>query len=195
MRQLRATMIAHFSGGEMSDQDKSSVNFKKRFEKAYPHLKEFTAFLMEMNQETDRGAALVAATLIEELLKRCLLAFMVDNKGAKGLFDGMNAPLHGFSSRIAAAYGLGLISNEEYEDCQIIRKVRNEFAHTLGTNYENKKIIGLCANLHGSAKPYGDGQVNTRGQFSTAAVALILNLTNRPHYIGRKRLTYEEWQR
>lgn len=58
-------MIAHFSGGEMSDQDKSSINFKKRFEKAYPHLKEFTAFLMEMNKETDRGAALVAATLIE----------------------------------------------------------------------------------------------------------------------------------
>lgn len=58
-------MIAHFSGGEMSDQDKSSINFKKRFEKAYPHHKEFTAFLMEMNKETDRGAALVAATLIE----------------------------------------------------------------------------------------------------------------------------------
>jgi hypothetical protein len=46
------------------------------------------------------------------------------------LIDGFNAPLGTFSSRIKAAYSLGLIENEQFEDLEHLRKIRNEFAHS-----------------------------------------------------------------
>ena len=47
--------------------------------------------------------------------------------------------------------------------------------------------------LHLSAKDYGDVTVSPRGQFSTGATALIMRLTNRPHYVAKKRLTRQAW--
>jgi mannitol operon repressor len=52
----------------------------------------------------------------------------------------------------------------------------------------------LCAQLQMAAKPYAEVTVNTRGQFTSAAVSLILNLTNRPHYVGQRRLQAVEWK-
>jgi mannitol operon repressor len=45
-----------------------------------------------------------------------------------------------------------------------------------------------------SAKPYRDMQTDAYGEFSTSAVCLILNLTNRPHYVSQKRLKFVRWR-
>ena len=34
----------------------------------------------------------------------------------------------------------------------------------------------------------------TPSRFTTAAVAVIMNLFNRPHYVGERALKYENWQ-
>ena len=99
------------------------------FEVSHPHLREFKAFLTELNKETPRGAALVSATMIDDLLGRCIRAFLVDDRDGHSLVDGFNAPLGSFSARIVAAHALGLLSDVECAECQIIRKVRNAFAH------------------------------------------------------------------
>ena len=164
-----------------------------KFEETHPHLKEFGEFLDDFNKETERGAALAAAAFIDDLLQRILMAFLVNKSSAEKLLSGFNAPLSSFSARIAAVRALGLLSEVECQECDLVRKVRNEFAHQVKMSFDDKKIEGLCSSMTYRAKPYEDVTVSTRGAFTTAAVALILNLTNRPHYVALEKLTARTW--
>ena len=167
---------------------------RKPLSETHPHLSGFMDFLEDFNRETERGAALAAAAMIDDQLGKTIEAFLIPNKGSQALLDGFNAPLGSFAARIVAAYGTGLISDREYLECQLIRKVRNEFAHQIKVSFATEKVVSLCARLTMAAKPYADVTVGTRGQFTTAAVSLILNLTNRPHYVGQRRLQAVEWK-
>jgi mannitol operon repressor len=164
------------------------------FEKTHPHLKDFADFLDEFNKETERGAALAAAAFVDDLLQQTLGAFLLDTDSAFELVNGVNVPLGTISSRTDAAHAMGLISEEEKKECDLIRKIR-EFAHKVRMSFDDKRVQGLCSGLKYGAKPYGDVTLSTRGAFTTAAVALILNLTNRPHYVGLERLTRRKWRR
>jgi hypothetical protein len=175
------------------DAVRRAIGKVRPFEETHPHLKEFSAFLKDLNKETERGAALAAAAYLDDLLEKTIRAFLIVGDTADALLRGFNAPLGGLSSRIAAAHALGLISDAEKSECEVIRKVRNEFAHKVRMSFDDDRVKGLCRNLTMNAKPYEGVTVSTRGAFTTAAVALILNLTNRPHYVGKKRLSAGEW--
>ena len=170
------------------------VDNRRPFSETHPHLIGFSDFLDDFNKETERGAVLAAAAMLDDQLGKVIEAFLIPNKGSQALLRGFNAPLGSFSARIAAAFGLGLISEAEYRECELIRKVRNEFAHQIKVSFATEKVVGLCAQLQMAVKPYADVKVNTRGQFTTAAVALVLNLTNRPHYVGQRRLQAVDWK-
>jgi mannitol operon repressor len=170
------------------------IDSRKPLSETHPHLTGFIDFLQDFNKETERGAALAAAAMIDDQLGRVIEAFIVPNKGAQALLSGFNAPLGSFSARIAAAFALGLISEAEYRECELIRKVRNEFAHQIKVSFKTEKVAGLCGQLQLSAKSYDNVHIDTRGQFTTAAVALILSLTNRPYYVGHMRLQVIDWK-
>lgn len=113
-----------------------------------PEYQELSIFLSEFHNESDRGAALVAASLLDEQLRDVLFAFFADVPTSKELLEGMNAPLGTFSSRLSAAYSLGLIQENEYREINIIRKIRNEFGHKWrGVDFKNQKIHDLCMQL------------------------------------------------
>jgi len=141
------------------------------------------------------GAALAAGALLDNIMARIIRAFRIDNKGVKGLFDGANAPFGGFSARIDACFAMSLISETEYDEAHLIRKVRNEFAHKLKTSFHHARVRGLCAALRLSIPVAAKEEDPARVQFSSASVALILNLTNRAHYAVRRRLEFKEWPR
>ncbi|MGD9657693.1 MAG: transcriptional regulator [Methylocystis sp.] len=126
-------------------------------------------------------------------MRRILLGFFNEADSSLKLVEGFNAPLGTFSTRTAAAYSLGLISNEEFKECETLRRIRNRFAHDVHTSFDTQDIRDLCKNLTKAAKSYGDVTVDARGQYTTAAVALILQLTNRPAYVSRKRRNIEDW--
>lgn len=63
-------------------------------------------------------------------LFRCFLTSSSSEKEDKELFSGYG-PLSTLSSKIVLSYRLGLISNYEYKTIQIIRKIRNLFAHDI----------------------------------------------------------------
>ena len=46
---------------------------------------------------------------------------------------GSFAPLGTFSTKISIAFFIGLIPEDIYNDLNIIRKIRNEFAHNYDT--------------------------------------------------------------
>lgn len=82
---------------------------------------------------SDRSCVIVAAAYIDELLGYLFRFFLTSpssEKEDKELFSGYG-PLSSFSSKIVLSYRLGLISDYEYKALQIIRKIRNSFAHDI----------------------------------------------------------------
>lgn len=180
----------------MAEEDKKiafTVGHTKPFAETHPHLVGFVEFLDELNKETPRGAALAAAAFLDDLLGEVINAFLIANESSRKLTDGFNAPLGTLSSRIVACHAMGLLSDAEARECDLVRKVRNEFAHKVKMSFDNERVRGLCASMTLKAQPYEDVTVDTRGQFTSAAVALILNLTNRPHYVRQRALKYQSW--
>jgi DNA-binding MltR family transcriptional regulator len=118
------------------------------WEKEPPEILGLADFTREFNQESDRGAALVAASLLDERLKAILQAFLLQSKVSSELLGGFNAPLGTFSSRASAAYALGLIQRNEFDEINLIRKIRNEFGHKWkGVTFNAAPIADLCRSL------------------------------------------------
>lgn len=158
-------------------------------------IKDFSAFLKEFQGETDRGAALVGAAVIDDRLCETLRAFMVSDKAASPLLDGGSAPLGSFSSRIEATFALGLISEHEYRECHLIRRVRNEFAHRKhGTNFGDQKITALCNNLKSDLPGGRDAFVGKpRGVFINAVVLVSMALTYRAEWVAKEKRITRIW--
>lgn len=167
---------------------------RSNLDESYPHLKEFRKFLDALNRESERGMALICASMIDDLLERAISAFLLDHTETKRLLEGFNAPLGTLSARALAAFALGVLSEAEYRECEKLRKIRNVFAHNVHASFEDQSVKDICANLEFSAKDYGEVRVGARGQYATAATGLILGLTNRPHYATQRRLKYEGWK-
>jgi len=141
---------------------------------------EFLGFLPELNKESDRGQVLISCSYLDELLRQTLLAFFIEDDNSNRLVEGFNAPLGTFSTRLSAAFALGLISEREFKECNTLRQIRNRFAHHVQASFDMQEIRDLCQNLTYAAQDYGTVTVDIRSRYSTAAIALILNLTNRP---------------
>ena len=93
-------------------------------------LKEFMDFRTSLIEESDRGSVLMAAAFIEDKLGYLLESYFVENeKICKQLLKG-NGALATFSSKIDLTFLLGLIPKNIFDDLHLLRKIRNEFAHT-----------------------------------------------------------------
>lgn len=159
-----------------------------------PHLKDFFPLLDKLNDETPRGAVLLACSYIDELLKNIIIAFLIESKEASKLVEGFNAPLGTFSARTAMAYSLGLISEREHKEILTLKKIRNDCAHDFRITFTDQRIIDLCNNLEYSAKPpIKDAKFDSGSLLKTSAISLIMNLVNRAHYVSQKRITRSEW--
>ena len=101
-----------------------------------------------LQNESHRGAVLVGAELINDYLFKLLKGFMIDdaNQEVKKLLK--NGPLRNFSARSRSAYCLGLISKDEFDDIELIRDIRNKFAHKLlEATFDNPEIQERCHKL------------------------------------------------
>lgn len=161
---------------------------KHAIAETHPHLADFASLLDDLNKESERGTVLISSAYVEGQLKKIIAAFLLKCAASKKLLDGFGAPLGSFRARATAAKALGLISDDEYSDLVVIRKIRNEFAHNHRANFSDEYMAQKCQLLKHSIK-----DTNARGQFTSAAVSLILNLTNRAHYVSKKRLKHETW--
>ena len=84
-------------------------------------------------QLSDRGIVLVSAELISVLLQELICKKLLsDSQIIKKLFYQPGSSLGSFYSKIELSFAMGLISDDEYHDLQIVRKIRNQFAHSFG---------------------------------------------------------------
>jgi len=132
----------------------------------------FMDFRRALTKETDRGCALFAAAYLDRATSDLLYLSLVENKHVeKDLFEG-TAPLASFSSRIKLAYYLGKLSPSMRRDLDLIRKIRNDFAHSAeNLTFDTEKIANRCKELQYS---YHESDQRPRGHF-TAAVCGILS--------------------
>lgn len=89
---------------------------------------------------SDRSCVIVAATYLDDFLGylfRHFLSSPSKEKEDSELFSGYG-PLSTFSSKIILSYRLGLISDYEFKTLQVIRRIRNAFAHELTTESLDK---------------------------------------------------------
>ena len=152
-------------------------------------------FTSELNGETDRGAALVAASRLDEILKNILASFLRKAKSSDDLLEGFNAPLGTFSARASACHALGLIQDNEFDEISKIRKVRNEFGHQWqGVNFDSERIRDLVDALPWGGPAEHEAAAPRRSRFTTAAVMLQVDLMWRARLVERERIKDRTWE-
>jgi hypothetical protein len=159
------------------------------------HAEDLAKFVEELKRETDRGLPLVAAALIDERLKETLRAFFRESSTSSKLLDTVNAPLGTFSSRNHTCHALSLIDDHEYAEIELIRKIRNEFAHERhGMSFQTERVKGLCSSLS-SDLPEGEGYAtgDPRFRFTNSAVSIVLRLYYRPDWVALERRQPKLW--
>ena len=105
------------------------------------------------NEESDRGAALIAAAYFDNTLQEMLRARFdcvpgKPNKLIASLFESMG-PMATFSGKIKLSFVFDLIDPELFADLEKVRKLRNEFAHELNArNFSDGSVKSLVNSMH-----------------------------------------------
>jgi DNA-binding MltR family transcriptional regulator len=128
----------------------SGISVDNDAEKSDQSLSDLNRFLSLIRTQDDRALVLSLAAFVEETLGRLLLAYFRDCKATKDLVEGFNAPLGTLSSRIKSTYSFGLVTHEQYKDMDLLRKIRNKFAHDWeGISLDHNDIRAMTGELSG----------------------------------------------
>jgi mannitol operon repressor len=154
----------------------------------------FRDYLNELQKETPRGAVIISGVVIGELLGKTLEQYLTDHKDVKKLLNGgVSAPLGTLSARILMAFGLRLIEEKEYKNLQIIRRIRNHFAHNLHASFDDQNVVDLCKQLDVSGLlPHA--LVTIERRFRAVATFHMVLLTKAPMAAVGRRMGEAGWQ-
>ena len=136
---------------------------------------QWNEFLEEFQAESDRSCAVLGAAFLDEHLRTLLEAFFVDDpRRIADLFDGAATPLSGFAAKTQMAYALGFLSLGEFRDLDLIRKIRNEFAHDLhGVSFATSSVALRCTELTCcNVVEAALGAMGARARFTTSVTML-----------------------
>ena len=144
--------------------------------------------LSDLQSESDRGLALVAAAHLDQKLEGTISAFFCETKSSKALINVPYAPLGTLSAKIDICQALGLIDDYEYAETHAIRRIRNIFAHSdRKLDFADSQVAKECAKLT-SEYPIEEGKiVPSRALFLNAAVKMSLHLYYRANLVTKER--------
>lgn len=126
-------------------------------------------FYHEVMEESDRGAALLCAALLDEQLFQFLKAYFVDDAEAALKLMDPEKPLGSFRAKIHLAYCMGLLTEDAYRDLLTISQIRNDFAHKLhGLTFNDLGMVEQCDKLRVGMKPLNEFK-SARDRFLSVA--------------------------
>jgi len=140
----------------------------------------------EFEKETDRGAVILAASLFDIQLESLLRTYLIaETSSSDQLFEGASGPLSNFSSKIILCYRLGLISKKFARDLNLIRRIRNEFAHNIhGCSFDHSSVVSRVNELVKSSEILKKAPsirkkmpIGTRGDFLICASWMLWALS------------------
>jgi hypothetical protein len=114
-----------------------------------PSYDHFSDFMAETNSEkNDRGAAILLATNVENALQGAILSILKTRPNrAKALF-GVESPMGTFSNTVQMTYFMDIFGDETKLNLDIIRTVRNAFAHAkIPIKFETAEVKEACSHL------------------------------------------------
>lgn len=153
----------------------------RKYWKARPSGDELDKVFKEMRGESPRAAVLVGSAMLEDVL-RGVIAFrcthLTQTEKAE-LLDGVG-PISTFSAKIKAAYAFGMIGAKTRDDLEVVRELRNAFAHGIRPlNFSNPEIEKLVARMN--AMRDLDSLAVSKDEFIEAIYMLMTHLTSRMH--------------
>jgi hypothetical protein len=121
-----------------------------------------------LDQESDRGLAIVASAMTEHGLFWSIYRRMPDlgEEMKRAVFEGRGAPLSSFSAKIVMGRALGIYGPDTERALNQIREVRNAFAHALKPiDFSHKAIEQACRSLAVPAELESRAQRSARERF------------------------------
>lgn len=112
-----------------------------------------TALVNELENQSDRGVAIVAVAWIEEALVAAIHSFVEKNKAAWDRLFRKSGPMSSLSAKIDLARLLAMTSDAIHSDLHILREIRNEFAHSVldkenaALSFQTRHIRDKCLAL------------------------------------------------
>lgn len=155
-----------------------------------PTLDEHIRLFSELVKESDRGYALIIAAWLDDALGELIRARFVDHSASADELLVGDSPLGTFSARIKAAFCFGLIDERVKRDLNIIRAIRNDFAHQRDNlSFESPAVKSRCASLGllDEIRNAADTAKKTtsRNRFMLVASHLLMYLIDRAKEIDR----------
>jgi mannitol operon repressor len=144
-------------------------------------------YFKELLGESDRACALIAAAAISDKLCELLKLYFVklNETDINHLFYDQGAPFGDFASQTDISFALGLISPQERHIVNIIRKIRNVFAHTLAQIDFSHELVTSTLSKISPGKPLPN--MEAKQFFATTFVTLYLALRARGMYMTKQR--------
>ena len=140
-------------------------------------------FRRGLRGETDRGRALMAAEYLSNQLAELLrAAFVDDHRACDAMLDEPVGHLNSFGSRIEFAYLMGLVGPTAKRELNLIRKIRNDFAHQYKPlTFSDQRIAARCRELRAhNTYPENDPKVDfTRTVMGLLAVIHVTILSTK----------------
>lgn len=88
-------------------------------------------FVVGLVQESERSAVIVGAAQLDNVLEQLLRNVLQPQPGSDDKLFGANGPLRDTYAKINIAYRLGIIDNNVERALQLVRRIRNDFAHSI----------------------------------------------------------------
>ena len=114
---------------------------------------DYQSMVVLFQNETDRGAAVLAGSYVENYLGLYLKSKMSDTSVADKVF-GQDGSLSTFHQRIYFAQAFGFLSKAQCADLLLIKKIRNHFAHhPKEASFASKPVSDWVEKLHSALIP------------------------------------------
>jgi DNA-binding MltR family transcriptional regulator len=110
-------------------------------------IKDFAKFGIETKGDSNhRGAAILLVINVELILDGAIRDYLVRSRSSR-LF-GFESPLGTLNNKIRIAYALDIFGDETFQNLEIMRAVRNAFAHAhIPIDFDTKEIIEAVGKL------------------------------------------------
>lgn len=108
---------------------------------------DFVPFAQELHAESDRGMALSGTAYLDDRLAKLIETYLTAGANGSKLIWESTSPLGTFSPRIAMAHALGVISDKERDHLNMLRKIRNLFAHDYRQKMDDPVVVGTMGNF------------------------------------------------
>lgn len=107
-----------------------------------------TLAMDEITSQTPRGAAIAGSALLDLLLRRAIEKRIRPDPEIQNILFQNRGPFQYFAARIQVAYALKIFESSAYADLNIIRDIRNVFAHSVESfDFDREDIAALCNKL------------------------------------------------